>query len=396
MKHGHAQFLRIPPCVRFYLAASVFSGLPAAAGPFAASVISYDPAPGQFVNDSRFNVPTRALGTPKGGGTGAADNTRVVTLGGFGGSITLAFDHTVKDDPLNPFGMDAIVFGNTFWPAPAGIPDPSLHWAECTTIEICFDANGNGQPDEDEPWYLIPGSHIADPAAQFVVETWDNLIDDETFPPASAAWIPQDFTGEWTTEGYELPADLFGPPVVSNPSPDPTVEGIFGYAEYSPTLVLGDLNADNVVNDPTVAPEAFYTVPDDPFTVGITPGSGGGDAFDIAWAIDPATGLPADLPGFDFIRLTTAVNAVDTETMTGEKSAEIDAVADVAPDPFGDFDEDGDIDLRDIAALQNCFGVDTAVEPNCGRLDRQPDGLVDLSDAVAMVERLIGPNRNSQ
>ena len=123
----------------------------------------------------------------------------------------------------------------------------------------------------------------------------------------------------WTTEAFGLPADPFGSPVVTNPSLDPGVEGIFGYAEYSPTLLLGDLNADHVVDDQTILPEEFYTVPDDPLEVGMTPGSGGGDAFDIAWAIDPATGKSANLPGFDFIRITSAVNVAFVAL--GEKSA---------------------------------------------------------------------------
>ena len=33
---------------------------------------------------------------------------------GLGGSVTIAFDHPVVDDPLNPFGLDFIVFGNAF------------------------------------------------------------------------------------------------------------------------------------------------------------------------------------------------------------------------------------------------------------------------------------------
>jgi len=133
----------------------------------------------------------------------------------------------------------------------------------------------------------------------------------------------------------------------------------------------------------------------DPFEVGMTPGSGGGDAFDIAWAIDPATGLPADLPGFDFIRITTAVNAVDfgdpKQPATFEKSAEIDAVADVTPDPFGDADEDDDLDLVDVAALQECFASVDVAGDWCGPLDRQPDGLVDLIDAASVLNRLTGP-----
>lgn len=354
--------------------------------PFATRVIDYSPAPGQWVNHSDFNDPAAALERPHAGGFATPDHSSLASLGGFGGSITLAFDHTVLDDPLNWFGMDAIVFGNAFWVG----GNPNRHWAECATIEISLDANENGLADD--PWYLIPGSHIPDPDAQFAVVAWDDDVDDPTYPPDSTEWIPPGYTGTWTTQAYELPYDLFGSQVVVvNPSGDPDREGIFGYAEYSPTLVLGDLDGDNVPDDPGIAPEEFYTVPDDPLTIGITPGSGGGDAFDIAWAVDPSTCKPADLPGFDFIRLTTAVSAGDAGSELGEKSAEIDAVADAAPDPFGDRDDDGDIDLLDVAAMQECFapGETTGVECDC--FDREPNWYVDLQDLGALVGRLTGP-----
>ena len=37
---------------------------------------------------------------------------QVVTVG-TGGHLTLAFDHKVVDDPLNAFGVDLIIFGNS-------------------------------------------------------------------------------------------------------------------------------------------------------------------------------------------------------------------------------------------------------------------------------------------
>jgi len=353
-----------------------------ARSPFATRVLDYTPAPGQWVNDPRFNDAAAALGAPFGGGLAEPDERSVVSLGGFGGSITLAFDHTVLDDPRNPFGVDAIVFGNAFWVG----GNPNVHWAECATIEVALDANDNGEADDT--WYLIPGSHLFDYAAMFLVITWDDDADDATYPPDFVSWIPSGADGTWTTAGYGLPADVFGLPAVTNPSVDPDVEGIFGYAEYSPTQLLGDLDGDGVVDDPSVPSVTFYTVPDDPLVVGITEGSGGGDAFDVAWAIDPQTGLPAALPGFDFIRLTSAVDVV--AGILGEKSPEIDAVADVAPDPFGDMDADGDVDLTDAGAFQLCFGMSEAAG-DCSRVDREPDEVIDLLDWAAMFGLLTGP-----
>ncbi len=294
-----------------------------AQSPFATTVIDYAPAPGQFVQDALFNDPAIALGPPVAAGISNGNEDSIVTLGGFGGSLTLGFDHRVQDDPLNPLGMDFIVFGNAFWVG----GDPERRFAECATIEISRDDNGNSLADD--AWYLIPGSHIVDPAVQFEIQTWDDNTADPTFPPDFVSWIPIGQSGSWDTFGYALPVATFAPPsqVVLNPMGDGVNEGIFGYADYSPTLFLGDLNADDIVDDPTITEEAFYTTPDDPLTVGITSGSGGGDAFDIAWAVDPTSGVPANLDGFDFIRITTAVNS--DQGFFGEVSAEIDAVADV-------------------------------------------------------------------
>jgi hypothetical protein len=302
------------------------------ASPFATTVMDYTPAPGQFVNfdtpEVSYNDPEAALGAPSGGGYYAPDNSSLVSLGSFGGSLTLGFDHTVLDDPYNPLGLDAIVFGNAFWVS----GNDQRHWAECGFIEISLDENGDGLAND--AWYLIPGSHISDPTGQYDEVTWSRT--DPSLPPSNKGHYPDAETypeigDTYTTSGYRLPDDVFGVAILENPNSPGETEGIYGYADLTPTLVLGDTDCDNIVDDPLVSPEVFYTTPDDPFTVGINEGSGGGDAFDIAWAIDPLTGLAADLWGFDFIRITTAVffNA----GVFGEISTEIDAVADVAALP---------------------------------------------------------------
>lgn len=302
-------------------------GAARAGSPFATRVVDFSPAPGQFVNDPAYDAPSNALGPPDGAGTSNGNETSVVSLGGFGGSITLGFDHTIENDPLNPLGMDFIVFGNAFWLG----GDDQRHFAECAVVEVSRDSNGNGLPDDE--WYLIRGTYISDPLGQFTVKTWDDDTGDSTYPPALDTWVPPGRSGVWWTAGFELPSATFAPPlqVVNNPSADPTREGIVGYAEYTPVLFLGDLNGDDVVDDPGMTPEAFYTVPDDPFRVGVTPGSGGGDAFDISWATERFSGKPVHLTGIDFVRVTTAVDAL--QGVLGEVSAEVDAVADVAAAP---------------------------------------------------------------
>lgn len=92
-----------------------------AADPWADQVISYspgtDPAPGFINGPAALGEPTRdsiAFGgftiSPFGG---AADVSEVVSLGA-SGELIVKFDEPVTDDPNNPFGIDLLVFGNSF------------------------------------------------------------------------------------------------------------------------------------------------------------------------------------------------------------------------------------------------------------------------------------------
>ena len=318
----------------------ILVGAAAAAAPttraddFATRVIAYDPAPGQFVNDQNFNDPKDALGPPYGAGKLSGNNASVVTLGGFGGSITLAFEQRVLNNPGNPLGMDFIVFGNAFYVQ----GNPDRRWAEAALIEISLDTNSNGSADDT--WYTIPGSSLTPPI---------------TLP------LPPEFDG----------------PILEN-NTGTTTEPYFGYADMSPTLLLGDTNADDIVDDPAMLPEDFYTVPDDPMTTDIDPGSGGGDAFDIAWAIDPATGDPANLGGFDFIRITTAVDSINGSL--GEVSTEIDAVAivrSVSTTCIADVNGDGVLTPADFTAWLAAYQI---MDPAA---DQNGDGMITPADFTA-------------
>lgn len=112
-------------------------GLPAAAlhYPFAYAVASYTSGSGVSYSDwlsgDPFTDSTTALGRPTVDTTGddwyiaedepvptvpvypAFRSFEIVTIGK-GGSLTLAFDHRVYDNPANPYGIDFIVFGNSF------------------------------------------------------------------------------------------------------------------------------------------------------------------------------------------------------------------------------------------------------------------------------------------
>lgn len=361
--------------------------------PFASSVIdislngpnfpAHCPAPGQWIHHVHFKDPNNSLGPPD-GSTSVPNVSSVVSLGGFGGQIVLAFDHDVEDNPANPMGLDAIVFSNAFWME----NNPQLHWAELATIEIMPELNANTTPGDDpnEKWYLISGSHLAD-SNSFRTTTWNR--DDPQRP--SMMQYPN-YTG-WP-DSYQTAAHELGPTyqtingksVLVNPNyddEDPNnddQEGYWGYAEYAPTVLLGDRDADNSnegvgdVNDMPV--ELFYTNPDDPMTVGITAGSGGGDAFDIGWAVDANTWQLANLRSFRYIRIITAVDEYLEDL--AEVSAEIDAVADVRP--VGDIDGDNDVDFIDLDLFVQSWLCEWSEEGFSAAADLVVDNKVDFTD----------------
>ncbi|MBN1435622.1 MAG: hypothetical protein JW936_00980 [Sedimentisphaerales bacterium] len=357
--------------------------------PFAAAVIdislnepnspAYCPAPGQWIKDSDFNEPNVALGAPIGAGLNQSSEESVVSLGAFGGQIVLAFDHDVLDDPANSMGMDAIVFGNAF----LVLYNPQYHFAEPATIEIMPELNDNEIPGDDpgERWFLIAGSHLSD-TSTYRSKTW---IRGGATQPANDYPTFTGWPDSYDTAAYEVAATYVivnNIHALANPNrlTDPNTEGYWGYAEYSPTLKLGDRDADDTTGsfgDACDMPaELFYTIPDDPIKTGITQGSGGGDAFDIKWAVDPDTFAPANLTSFRYIRITTAVDARFSDV--GDISAEIDAVADVRP--VADLNCDGNMDAVDLALFAEAWLTHAPNGDFYPAADCVVDNIVNLDD----------------
>ena len=384
LTHGWERGRSLRAALRLVISAPLCVGIPCVASPFATRVIEYAPGPGQNVNNPAFNDPGAALGAPVGGGRVAADNSKVVTLGAFGGTITLGFDHRIAARPItpdNPAGVCAIVYGNAFHVG----GNPNRRWAEAGVIEVSRDDNGNGVADD--AWYVIRGSHLpAVPAAAIVSKTYTDPALGGT-PQFPAAWLPAGRAGtSWTVSTFQLPAAVFASgttPIVVNPlGVNASTQGVWGYADCSPTLLLGDLDADDVVDDEAIAPEDFYTLPGDPLTAGVTPGSSGGDGFSLLWAVDPLTGLapsPA-LDGFDFIRITTAADKVSGPL--GETSTEIGGVAEAiplsarAPACPLDFNHDTVVNPDDLGDFITGY-FDTPPDP---RTEINGDGVINPDD----------------
>ncbi len=269
-------------------------------------VIEYKPAWGSYVNNSYFNDIKKVYGPPSGGGTETPDNSSILTLGSGGGYIIVQFSPPITNDAKNIKGYDFIIFGNAFWIN----NNSTTPWKEPAIVEVMKDENKNGIPDDT--WYLLKGNltEITD----LITLSYSRI--DTNIKPINKTLYPQLeffplYPDNITFTFFEIKTNE-----IKNL--------LYGYADCTPTLKLGDTNADNIVDNPDIKAEDFYTIPDDPNTPEIDHNSGGGDAFKLEWAVDESTGVPVILDSIDFIKITSAA----TETgVYGEYSTEIDAIS---------------------------------------------------------------------
>lgn len=249
---------------------------------FAGQTILYRPAPGQGA--AVLDDPTAATGAPDG---------RTVTLGGFGGSITLRMNTPIIDRPGEP---DFVIWGNAFYIG----GDPRIRWAEPGLVEVSTDA---------VTWHLIGGSvfNISNPpTSNALTVTWTN--NSGTNWPAWAEGMGT-LTLSNTTLGPVFLDRLRASDSAHTNSPAEAGETLYGFADVTPKG-----------NAPTGA-----WLPDNPFVFGVQ--GSGGDAVSLEWAVDrdgnPLYEAIRHLE-FRYVRITTAVH-VDLGVL-GECSTEIDAV----------------------------------------------------------------------
>jgi hypothetical protein len=277
--------------------------------PFISRIVEYRPAPGQFINDP--GIGTREAAESIVGGIDG-----LVSLGNFGGYIVVGFDHTVWNDPKNPYGVDFTVLGN----AMSNSSEPGI-------VMVMADTNGNSLADDT--WYELKGSHYdsASTVHHYTI-TYTN--------PKQAGAVP------WTDNRGETGSVKFIPEHDQPyyPLPDffpayPQDETVFSGSLLNPTI--NDSNpqfvrikalpfgyADNLPFTGTAPPY----IPDNPATYGVLEGNGG-NAFDIDWAVDE-DGHPVYLEGIDFIKIYTATNV--NAGWLGELSTEVCGIIDVSPD----------------------------------------------------------------
>lgn len=262
---------------------------------YIAKVYEYKPAPGQFINklpayekgDTEESMRQKVEKNIK------EKNNVMISLGGYGGYVTFAFDHTV----MNVDGkMDFGILGNAFYSdveyGKGGSCEPGI-------VMVAFDKNKNGKPDDDE-WYELAGSEYykpettknyeityyrpdenkvptPDPTNQLTDTTYLKWVDNlgvNSYMPKNMSHN-QSYFPQWLSEN-EL---TFKGTRLKNNARDES-----GTGRYWVLYAYDWGYADNHPND------SIYL-----------------NSFDINWAVD-REGNPVKLPGADFIRVYTAVN----------------------------------------------------------------------------------------
>ena len=239
-----------------------------ATSPYIAKVFDYRPAPGQFVN----KLPEYEEGDThkdmvvKAGESLIGEDTEMISLGGWGGSVTLGFDHTI----VNVAGKkDFRIEGNGF-----------VNSSEPGIILVSYDANGNGEPDDE--WYEINGSGNFTAEKEEYIR-WTNNKGEEGYRNKTQVhkqsyyplWVSDD---EITFEGIRLAENSLK-------------KG--GFSELK-SFKYGYVD-NHYITDPK-------------------------SAIDIDWAIDEK-GEKANLPGIDFVKIYTGVD--QDNGMIGEVSTEV-------------------------------------------------------------------------
>lgn len=180
--------------------------------PFAYSVVASSTDPD--LNEGKNTVPEAVLGAPSRLVMSDRDDSPVVpvvsvvspvipawqteqvfslskTEDPASGFITVAFDHPVVDDPLNPYGLDFIIFGNTICQGSGGSPvgDPSRVNIIETNPDYAADEAGLVEVSQDgETWYSYSEGPFADTFAPIFGHRYESGAPDANLFPGNLWW----------------------------------------------------------------------------------------------------------------------------------------------------------------------------------------------------------------
>lgn len=279
---------------------------PNAPSAFANKVLEYMPAPSQFMNTATtaYQENYTAEDVRKYAEEKLKDPYLcLISLGAYGGYITVGFDHTV---PNVPGKRDLKIYGNasydafgTLTGALGGSSEPGIVW-------VSKDTNGNGMADDE--WYELAGSEYNSPAT---IKDYSITYYRPSSPKNDVKW-----TDNKGNEGYVFRNDSY------------TRNSYYpAWIEADEITFHGSRLKDNAVNEPREGmPEHWVGYCYDFGYADNHPNNKEQSKFDIDWAVDK-NGMPVALDGIDFVRIYTAVN--QHCGWMGEISTEIQAIEDL-------------------------------------------------------------------
>lgn len=273
---------------------------------FANKVWEYMPAPSQFMNTAttaykeNYTVEEvrqyaeELLQNP---------DLCLISLGAYGGYITVGFDHTV---PNIPGEYDLQICGNAYYDA-LGTAEGRLGGSsEPGIVLVSKDENGNGLPDDE--WYELAGSEYNSPAT---IRDYSVTYYRPSSPLENVRW-----TDNQGNEGYVYRNDFY------------TKNSYYPqWIEEDQITFRGSRLKDNAVNEPQEGMLEHW--------VGYCyawgyadnhPNTAEQSKLNIDWAVDK-NGMPVTLDGIDFVRIYTAVN--QSCGWMGESSTEIQSIKDL-------------------------------------------------------------------
>lgn len=289
------------------------------ATPYVTRVLDFRPAVGQFVNelpeyeqgDTQETMNRKALEAI------GNNNQGMVSLGGFGGYIVVGFDHTIE----NKAGLcDFRVLGNAFYASGQseyGSSEPGV-------IEVAFDANGNGVPDDDE-WYEIAGSSYNEGSESWIEKAREAGNDVRTirnyeityYRPATEPGKPTEEYIRWEDNQGGSGYKAMNSAHLQSYFPQWIAEDRITFR--GTRLPQNGIDLSGVGNNYALYKFAFGYADNEL-------NNNDRSAIDIDWAVD-AQGQPVKLSGVDFIRIHTGVN--QENGWLGECSTEIMGVVDL-------------------------------------------------------------------
>lgn len=266
---------------------------------YATTVFDYTPAPGQFINDPTSGGMPTDLTDPKVAAEWAL--TRLgkkvfVSLGAFGGYITVGFDHEI----MNSHGdYDFAILGNAFLGASGsgGSNEPGI-------VYVMEDTNSNGIPDDI--WYELRGSDYYDPST---INNYSVTYFQPSSPGQPVEW--HDNLGNSGTIAY-LKAfhkqDYYYPAWISTDSY--TLSG----TRLSPRT---ETDTDGLISNNPFAWGYADNMGDDNISLEGMPQA---NRFKISDAID-SEGNPVELRAISFVKVQTAI--LNNAGILGEVSTEV-------------------------------------------------------------------------